>query len=288
MAEGRFDDYETQDSGEKYPEYDDMNYGQLLNEYESVTALLLDYQYLEDNPKKKIKYEKRFHHLGKLLYKMEQEKRVAESTFTSNKDEKTVNITNKKGVKTVVPSIESDNKEEDNDYFYNVLHETIDDNESILDDDILEGLKNVKVENQRHYNDQLERVVVASKIIQNKERINLNPNNPIAREILDKSSVKNLKDGTKHLYFRSNRGVKEENSGVEILKRGKTSTLLCSNIKTKAYIEYKELIGKLKTNNTIDEEYMVDTTPDTSSITGLTENENRGKTMLLNQENTSD
>ena len=48
------------------------------------------------------------------------------------------------------------------------------------------------------------------------------------------------------------------------------------------------MIGKLKTNNTIDEEYMVDTTPDTSSITGLTENENRGKTMLLNQDNTSD
>ena len=69
---------------------------------------------------------------------------------------------------------------------------------------------------------------------------------------------------------------------------GKTNTLVYSNKNTKAYIEYKELIEKLKTNNAIDEEYMVDTTPDTSSIAGLTENENRGKTMLLNQENTSD
>ena len=85
-----------------------------------------------------------------------QEKSLEESTFTSNKDGETVTITNKKGVKTVVPSIEFDNKEEDNDYFYCVLDETIDDNSSILDDDILERLKNVKVKNQRNYNDQLE------------------------------------------------------------------------------------------------------------------------------------
>ena len=134
----------------------------------------------------------------------------------------------------------------------------------------------------------MERVVAVTKIIQNKEKINLNPNNPIAREILDRSSVKTLTDDTKVLYFRSKRGVKEENSGVQILKRGKTSTLLYSNKNTKAHIEYKELINKLKTNHTIDEEYMVDTTPETSSITGLTDNENQGKTMFLNQENTSD
>ena len=64
----------------------DMNHEQLLDEYESVSDLLLDHQYLVDNPKKKIKYEKRFHYLGKLLYKMEQEKRIAESTFTNKKN----------------------------------------------------------------------------------------------------------------------------------------------------------------------------------------------------------
>ena len=58
MAEGVFNDHEIQDSGEKYPEYDDMNYRQLRNEYESVSDLLSDHQYLEDNPKEKIKYEK--------------------------------------------------------------------------------------------------------------------------------------------------------------------------------------------------------------------------------------
>ena len=86
MAEGGFDDYEMQDLSEKYPEYDDMNYGQVLDHYERESDLLLDHQYLEDNPKEKIKYEKRFHYLGKLLYKMEQEKRVAESTFTNKKN----------------------------------------------------------------------------------------------------------------------------------------------------------------------------------------------------------
>ena len=67
-----------------------------------------------------------------------------------------------------MPSIDFD--KEDND-FYNILHETIDDNKSILDDDILERSKDVKVKNQRDYNDQLERVVAVSKIIQNKKKI---------------------------------------------------------------------------------------------------------------------
>ena len=67
-----------------------------------------------------------------------------------------------------MPSIDFD--KEDND-FYNILDETIDDNESILDDDILERSKDVKVKNQRDYNDQLERVVAVSKIIQNKKKI---------------------------------------------------------------------------------------------------------------------
>ena len=86
MAEGVFNDFDMNDLGEKYPDYNDMNDGQLCNEYESINYLLLHHQYLEDNPKKKIKYEKRFHYLGKLLYKMEQEKRVAESTFTNKKN----------------------------------------------------------------------------------------------------------------------------------------------------------------------------------------------------------
>ena len=86
MAKEVFDDHETQYLGEKYPEYDDMNYGQLRNEYVNVSDLLLDHQYLEDNPKKKIIYEKRYHYLGELLSKMEQEKRVRESTFTSKKN----------------------------------------------------------------------------------------------------------------------------------------------------------------------------------------------------------
>ena len=86
MAEGVFNDFDMNDLGEKYPDYNDMNDGQLCNEYESINYLLLHHQYLEDNPKKKIKYEKRFHYLGKLLYKMEQEKRIAESTFTNKKN----------------------------------------------------------------------------------------------------------------------------------------------------------------------------------------------------------
>ena len=36
MAEGRSDDYEMRQLGEKYPEYDDMNYEQLDYEYNHI------------------------------------------------------------------------------------------------------------------------------------------------------------------------------------------------------------------------------------------------------------
>ena len=62
MAEGGLDDYEVQDLDENYPEYDDMNYEQVLDHYEKVSDLLLDHQYLEDNLEEKIKYEKRYHY----------------------------------------------------------------------------------------------------------------------------------------------------------------------------------------------------------------------------------
>ena len=42
MAEGEFDDIEMQDLGQKYPEYNDMNYQQLNHEYQNLTQERLD------------------------------------------------------------------------------------------------------------------------------------------------------------------------------------------------------------------------------------------------------
>ena len=61
-----------------------MNYGQLLNEYESSSKPLLDPEFLKDKPRELEKYEERVRHLDKLL-NMEREKRVRESTFTNKK-----------------------------------------------------------------------------------------------------------------------------------------------------------------------------------------------------------
>ena len=79
-----------------------------------------------------------------------------------------------------------------------------------IDDDVTKRLRNVKTKNKRHYNDQLERVYAVTKIINAKEGVDLNQHNPIAEKILDRSSVRVLKDGTDVLYFRSERGVSDE------------------------------------------------------------------------------
>ena len=226
MAEGRVFDFEMQDLGQKYPEYDDINLDKLNDQNDSLNQRMsiIQNEVLNENSYNHDEYDdttNRMRYIDKVRMRILNE---IDTSFIDSDDGRTVTI-NKKCVKTVVPSDEFDNKEEDNDDFYNILDETIDDNEYILDDDILERLKNVKAKNQRDNDDQLERVLSVSKIIQDKEKINLNPNNPNAREILDKSSVTTLTDGTKILYFRSNRGVEEENSGVQILKRGKTKPL---------------------------------------------------------------
>ena len=44
MVEGGFDDFEIQEMGEKYSDYDDMNYGQLDYEYNHLQDLLTDDQ----------------------------------------------------------------------------------------------------------------------------------------------------------------------------------------------------------------------------------------------------
>ena len=101
-----------------------------------------------------------------------------------------------------------------------------------------------------------------SRVIQTKEKVVLNPRNKNVRELIKRSSVRTLNDGTEVLMFRSEQGVNK--SGTQIMKRGKTSVPTYSK-NSIALREYKELVRKIREDQSTDTEFR--TEQDTSSET---------------------
>ena len=89
----------------------------------------------------------------------------------------------------------------------------------------------------------MERVQAVTRVIQTKEKIVLNPRNRNVRELIKRSSVRTLNDGTEVLLFRSEQGVNK--SGTQIMKRGKTKIPTYSK-NSPALREYKELVRKIR------------------------------------------
>ena len=89
----------------------------------------------------------------------------------------------------------------------------------------------------------MERVQAVTRVIQTKEKLVLNPRNKYVRELIKRSSVKTLNDGTEVIMFRSEQGA--DKSGTQIMKRGKTSVPVYSK-NSPALREYKELVKKIK------------------------------------------
>jgi ABC-type proline/glycine betaine transport system ATPase subunit len=86
-------------------------------------------------------------------------------------------------------------------------------------------------------------VQAVTRVVQLKEKIVLDPRNKNVRELIKRSSVRTLNDGTEVLMFRSEQGINK--SGTQIMKRGKTSIPTYSKNST-ALREYKELVKKIK------------------------------------------
>ena len=83
MAEGGFDDFEMDDLGSKYPEYDDLNEQELYDEYDSLTQNRLKLLRSDTDPQ-----DEQFVHVKERVNYIE---RIEENKFgTSNKDGKTV------------------------------------------------------------------------------------------------------------------------------------------------------------------------------------------------------
>ncbi|CAB3997196.1 Hypothetical predicted protein [Paramuricea clavata] len=167
---------------------------------------------------------------------------IAETTFTEGNDG-TVNISGPSG-STTVPEV---NFVEDPN---NVLPDVLDAFNESFDadwDEIearLEKLNKISTANKkRDFENQVERVQAVTRVIKGKEGLILDPRNRYVRELIKRSSVRTLKDGTEVLVFRSEQGI--DKSGTQIMKRGKTKIPVYSK-DSPALREYKDLLKKIK------------------------------------------
>jgi hypothetical protein len=109
----------------------------------------------------------------------------------------------------------------------------------------------------------VERVQAVTRVIQTKEKIVLNPRNRNVRELIKRSSVRTLNDGTEVLMFRSEQGINK--SGTQIMKRGKTSVPTYSK-NSIALREYKELVRKIKEDQSTEFKTEEDTSSETTVV----------------------
>ena len=84
---------------------------------------------------------------------------------------------------------------------------------------IKERLEKVRGKNKANIEDQVERIHTVTKLIQKKQRIELNPNNPIAKEIFDRSIVRKLKVDTHTLQFKSKQRKTYQKAAKSFAKR---------------------------------------------------------------------
>ncbi|CAB4025012.1 Hypothetical predicted protein [Paramuricea clavata] len=171
------------------------------------------------------------------------ERRVIEETTFTDGNDGTVNISGPSGSTTVqgVDFVEDPN---------NLLPDVLDACNESFDadwDEIearLERLNKISTANKkRDFENQVERVQAVTRVIKGKEGLILDPRNRYVRELIKRSSVRTLKDGTEVLVFRSEQGI--DKSGTQIMKRGKTKTLVYSK-DSPALREYKDLLKKIK------------------------------------------
>jgi hypothetical protein len=173
-----------------------------------------------------------------------EELKANQKTFTEGEG-RTVNILGPSG-STTVPGVEF--VEDSNNLLPDVLDafdESFDADWIDVEDRLSKLKKFSTVERKRDFENQVERVQAVTRVIQTKEKLVLNPRNRNVRELIKRSSVKTLKDGTEVLMFRSEQGINK--SGTQIMKRGKTSTPVYSK-DSPALKEYKELVRKIREN----------------------------------------
>ena len=251
------EDYELEEEQKSYPQYDDMNYRTLLSNFDELTNRLQSEVKYGSDPLAATDLNNELSYVKKRM----EELGTAQTTFTEG-GEGTVNISGPSG-STTVPSV--DFVEDPNNLLPDVL-DVFDESFDANWDDIEASLDKLKqfttLLRKRDFENQVERVQAVTRVIQTKEKIVLNPRNRNVRELIKRSSVRTLNDGTEVLMFRSEHGVNK--SGTQIMKRGKTSVPTYSK-NSIALREYKELVRKIREDQSTDTEFR--TEEDTSSET---------------------
>ena len=284
------EDYELKEEQKTYPQYDDMNYDDLSSNFDELTSRLNREVKYNSDPLAATDLNNELSYVKHLM----EERGTAQTTFT----EGTVNISG--------PSV--DFVEDPNNLLPDVLDAF---NDSFNTDwgDIEDRLSKLKKFStslrKQDFENQVERVQAVTKVIQTKEKIVLNPRNRNVRELIKRSSVRTLNDGTEVLMFRSEQGINK--SGTQIMKRGKTNIPTYSK-NSHALREYRELVRKIKEdqttnihnesgaalNNPVDEDNifedieLIDVRVTRDDIPGLTPTENRELRGVLNPTDTMD
>ena len=301
------EDYELEEEQKTYPQYDDMNYDDLSSNFDELTNRLQSEVKYGSDPLVATDLNSELSYVKKLM----EERGTAQTTFTEG-EEGTVNISGPSG-STTVPS--ADFAEDPNNLLPDVL-DAFDESFDANWDDIEDRLSKLKKfsedrlteKKKRDFENQVERVQAVSKVIQSKEKIVLNPRNKNVRELIKRSSVRTLNDGTEVLMFRSEQGINK--NGTQIMKRGKTNIPTYSK-NSPALREYRELVRKIKEdqttdihnesvttgaalNNPIDEDNtfenieLIDVRVTRDDIPGLTPTENRELRGVLDPTDTMD
>jgi hypothetical protein len=242
---GEFNDIELEETRERYPQYDDMDYHDLLSNFDELTNRLQREVKYGSDPLVSTDLNSELNYVKKLM----EERGTTQTTFTEG-EEGTVNITGPSG-STAVPSVNF--VEDPNDLLPDVLDAFNDSFNADWNDieDRLSKMSKLTVERKRKFENQVERVQAVTRVIQTKEKIVLNPRNKNVRELIKRSSVRTLNDDTEVLVFRSEQGINK--SGTQIMKRGKTNTPTYSK-NSPALREYRELVRKIKEEPSTDTE----------------------------------
>ncbi|CAB4011059.1 Hypothetical predicted protein [Paramuricea clavata] len=221
-----------------YPQYDDLSYDDLTTAFSRLDTRVKGEAIYGDDPIVITNLKSELDYVRNLV----ERRAIEETTFTEGNDG-TVNISGPSG-STTVPEV---NFVEDPN---NVLPDVLDAFNESFDadwDEIearLEKLNKISTANKkRDFENQVERVQAVARVIKSKEGLILDPKNRYVRELIKRSSVRTLKDGTEVLVFRSEQGI--DKSGTQIMKRGKTKIPVYSK-DSPALREYKDLLKKIK------------------------------------------
>ena len=221
-----------------YTQYDDMNYHDLLSNFDELTNRLQSEVKYGSDPLAATDLNNELSYVKKRM----EELGTAQTAFTEG-GEGTVNISGPSDV-------------------LDVFDESFDTNWDDIEARLNKLKKFTTLQRKRDFENQVERVQAVTRVIQTKEKVVLNPRNRNVRELIKRSSVRTLNDGTEVLMFRSEQGVNK--SGTQIMKRGKTSVPTYSK-NSIALREYKELVRKIREDQSTDTEFR--TEEDTSSET---------------------